>query len=437
MSILHSIKSKIPERWLRPYHYALAQFSAFTYGYPSEKMIVLGVTGTKGKSSTVQMIAQLLEAMGEPAGYTSTAGFAIRGKAIENRLKMTMPGRFFLQHMLQSMVKAGCRYAIVETSSQGLIQYRHLGINYDTVVFTNLTPEHIEAHGGFAKYRAAKGLLFAHLAKKPHKTFDGTRVPKTIVVNADDEHAPFFAAFAADAHCSYGWEQGDVLPDDVQRTADGLRMSIDGVTFAVPLVAEFEQHNALAAIAALWATGFSLERLAEAAKSLRSIPGRFERIDCGQPFHVIVDYAYEPKSIEALYRSVAPLSPQRIIGVHGSAGGGRDVARREKIGRLAGEQEDVVVVTNEDPYDEDPMVIIQQVADGARAVGRQEGEGLFIIPDRQAAVDFAMATAKPGDVVLLTGKGSEPVMAVAGGAKIPWDDRDAARRALAKVGYAR
>lgn len=445
MSIFHFIKSKIPEPFLKPYHYVLARLSTFAYGNPSQRLVVIGVTGTKGKSSTVQMIAQLLAACGEKAGYTSTAGFAIDGCIVENKMKMTMPGRFFLQRMLRAMVKTGCRYAIIETSSQGIIQFRHLGLNYDVAVFTNLTPEHIESHGGFAKYRAAKGRLFSHLTKRPKKTINGHLIEKTIVVNADDEHAAFFAAFPADTHVAFGWREKrekekeksrEIVPSDVRRDGSGLSMNIDGVAFHVPLLAQFEQQNALCAIATLAAAGIPLARLAVAAASLRSVPGRFERIACGQPFTVIVDYAYEPASIAALLQSVRILGVRRIIGVHGSAGGGRDVARREQIGRLAGAEEDVVIVTNEDPYDDDPAEIIRMVADGARATGKVDGENLFTFADRQDAIDAAIAHAEVGDAVIITGKGSEPVMAVAGGKKIPWDDRAAARTALAKAGFA-
>ncbi len=449
MSLLHTLKSKIPPRFLLPYHYLLARSAALLYGNPSNKMVVIGITGTKGKSSTTSMMAQLLMGTGRAVGYTGTAGFFVNGEESENRLKMTMPGRFLLQRLLRTMVKAGCQYAIVETTSQGLLQYRHLGINYDVALFTNLSPEHIEAHGGFEAYKAAKGVLFRHLTQRKRKTIAGERIPKTIIVNADDEAAEFYAGFPADRVFRFSWKGTPsatrIVPKDVTRDAKGLRMMIDHVAFAVPLVAEFEQQNALAAIATLAAAGVPLTELAHAATRLKPIPGRFERIACGQPFTVIVDYAYEPRSIEVLLRSIRPLlagygdpayrgKRSRIIGVHGSAGGGRDVARREVIGRLAGKAEDIVIVTNEDPYDEEPMAIIRAVADGAKAVGKVEGEDLLVIADRQDAIDEAVQRAKPGDVVLITGKGSEPVMAVAGGKKIAWDDREAARKALAKIG---
>ncbi len=442
MSLLHTLKSHIPPSMLLPYHYAMARVAAFAYGNPSDKLVVIGVTGTKGKSSTVQMIAQLLAACGERVGYTSTAGFAINGCVIENKMKMTMPGRFFLQRMLRDMVQEECTYAVVETSSQGLTQFRHVGVNYDVAVFTNLTPEHIESHGGFENYKSAKGLLFSHLTKRPKKTIDGKTIDKTIVVNADDEHAEYFTSFPADRHVAFSWKK----VQDVTRDGSGLRMTMHDVDFHVPLLAQFEQQNALCAIATLASVGVPLEKLATAASSLASVPGRFERITCGQPFTVIVDYAYEPASIAALIASVRALgvsggagsgsAGKRIIGVHGSAGGGRDVARRDAIGRLAGTEDDVVIVTNEDPYDDNPADIIRAVADGARAVGKVDGKDLFTFDDRQDAIDFAVAQAQPGDAVLVTGKGSEPVMAIAGGRKIAWDDRDAARRALAKAGFA-
>ncbi|MEK7183105.1 MAG: cyanophycin synthetase, partial [Patescibacteria group bacterium] len=165
------------------------------------------------------------------------------------------------------------------------------------------------------------------------------------------------------------------------------------------------------------------------------VAGRYEKIDVGQPFSVIVDYAYEPYALKALFAAVKQAGAERVIGVHGSAGGGRDVARRPLIGKLAAEEEAIVIVTNEDPYDEDPAEIMKQVADGARTAGKVDGKDLFVVEDRQTAIDKAMALAKPGDAVVITGKGSEPVMAVAGGKKIPWNDKEAALKALSKIGY--
>lgn len=436
--MLHWLRQHIPFRLLLPYHWVLAQFAALVYGFPSRKLIVVAVTGTKGKSSTVQFTAQLLERLGQKVGYSGTAGFSIAGKKIENRLKMTMPGRFYLQKLLRSMVHEGCRYALVETTSQGLVQYRHVGINVDVAVFTNLSPEHIEAHGGFEAYKQAKAILFKHLHRRPTKTFDGVIVPKTIIVNADDSAAAYYASFGAARTVHFGWEDEgtrDMVPRDVMRDETGMHMTIDGVPFFIPLIAPFEQTNALCAIAIVRALGFPLQGVANAAGALRSIAGRFERVDAGQPFHVIVDYAYEPRSLQVLLEAVEQLKPNRVIGVHGSAGGGRDVARREKIGRFAGEHEDIVIVTNEDPYDDDPRSIIDAVAAGARAVGKKDNVDLFTIDDRSEAIEQAIQLAQPGDVVMITGKGSEPVMAVAGGKKIPWDDRAEARHALAGLGY--
>ncbi len=435
--MLSTIRAIVPAPMLLAYHLVLARGAEMLYRHPSRSMVVIGVTGTNGKSSTVNFIAQLITTLGGTVGYTSTAGFTIAGKEIVNAMKMTMPGRFVLQKLLRQMVDAGCAYAVVETSSQGLVQYRHVGINYDVALFTNLTPEHIEAHGGFENYKKAKGILFRHLMKRSHKMIGGRRVPKVNVVNHDDEHAPFYAAFPADRHMSFGFSgdaSNDVLCADVRYpSAKGVIFSVNGIDVTLPLLADFEHKNALAAIAAVVAAGFPLADVVKAAGSLHAVPGRFERIDCGQPFTVIVDYAYEPYALLALYRSL-PEHTGRVIGLHGSAGGGRDVARRAEIGRVAAEHEDVVVVTNEDPYDEDPQAIIDAVAAGARAHGKIDGESLFTFPDRDDAIRFAVAQAEPGDVVLITGKGSEPVMAVKGGS-IPWDDRGSVRKALADRGY--
>lgn len=415
--MLSLLRRITPAPVLQFYHYFLARFSALIFGHPSEKLIVIGVTGTNGKSSTVQFIAQLLTILGEKVGYTTTAGFSVAGQAIENQLKMTMPGRFLLQRLLRQMVAAGCRYAIVETSSQGIAQFRHLGINYDVAVFTNLTPEHIESHGSFEAYKQAKGRLFSHLVNSPRKKFAGQMMEKISIINTDDPHADYFASFVPDRLVRFSFEQPN----------------FELVT--IPLEADFQKKNVLAAANVLEALGFSHGAVAQAITELKPIAGRFEKVEKGQPFAVIVDYAYEPYALQALYESVARLAPRRIIGVHGSAGGGRDKARRYQIGKLAAEREDIVIVTNEDPYDEDPRAIIEAVARGASENGKIEGQNLFLIDDRAAAIERAIGLAEPGDAVLLTAKGSEQVMAVAHGQKIPWSDRQVALQALAKRGY--
>lgn len=443
--MLHQLKQHIPEPLLAAYHLVLAKLAVALYRSPSNEMIVIGVTGTNGKSSTVNFIAQLLTELGEKVGYTSTAGFNIAGEEIVNKMKMTMPGRFALQALLRRMVKMGCTYAIVETSSQGILQNRHLGINYDAAVFTNLTPEHIEAHGGFENYKKAKGRLFAHLSSRRRKMIGGRQIPKLSVVNADDEHGDYFAQFTADKHVYYTWStaapklvsgRGEVVrAQELETDAKGANVIVNEVPCRLPLAAPFERLNALAAIATVTSLGFSLPDVLAAAETLRGVAGRFERIELGQPFAVVVDYAYEPYALQALFAAVKQAGAKRVIGVHGSAGGGRDVARRPLIGKLAAEEEAVVIVTNEDPYDEDPLEIIRAVAAGARKAGKVDDKTLFVIEDRQAAINKAIEFAKPGDAVLITGKGSEPVMAVAGGKKIPWSDKDAALKALAKMGY--
>ena len=399
-----------------------------------------------------KFIAQLLTQLGAKVGYTTTAGFSIAGERIENKMKMTMPGRFYLQKLIKHMTTVGCEYAIIETSSQGIDQYRHWGINYDMVLFTNLTPEHIEAHGGFTAYKKAKGKLFAHLMQRKHKTIAGRRIPKVSVINADDQHAAYFAAFPADRHLTYAWDgeggadhlAAKVLKKDVDPTGGGVDVAINGHATRIPFLAGFQQKNVLAAIAAVYGLGFALEDILDVVKKITPLAGRFELIEQGQDFYVIVDYAYEPYAIEALLDSVEALigdvetkGERRVIGVHGSAGGGRDVGRRYKIGHLAAGREDVVVVTNEDPYDEDPRKIIEDVARGARDGGKEEGEDLFLFDDRQEAIDYAISIAEPGDAVLLTGKGNEPVMAVAQGKKVTWSDKRAAQDALTKAGYGR
>ncbi|MCR4313668.1 MAG: UDP-N-acetylmuramyl-tripeptide synthetase [Candidatus Uhrbacteria bacterium] len=435
------LRSFVPEPLIVAYHYVLARLAAFLYGHPSEKLIVIGVTGTNGKSTTVQFIGRLLESSGERVGWTTTASFKVADREWVNDKKMTMLGRFQTQKLLREMVEAGCRYAVIETSSQGIMQSRHIGINYDVVAFTNLTPEHIEAHGGFENYKVAKGELFDRLHRLSRKHLDGREIEKAIVVNLDDPFAEYFLSFEADRYggCSWRGVQPELqtqLNTTPVLAAEGAfegtctTFSWDGENIHLKPIGRFYLENALVAMAVVSMLGVDREVIRRGIEELESVPGRLERVDEGQPFTVIVDYAYEPAALKAVYEAIGLITHRRLIHILGSAGGGRDVARRRILGEMAAQHDDIVIVANEDPYDEDPMQIVNDVADAAGANGKMDGVDLYRILDRQEAIDFAVKIAEPDDLVLITGKGSEPVMAVANGKKIPWDDRSAARRAL-------
>ncbi|MDD5438222.1 MAG: UDP-N-acetylmuramyl-tripeptide synthetase [Patescibacteria group bacterium] len=431
--MLHGIKVFIekiaPASWLSFYHKILANLAAFIYDYPSQKMVIVGVTGTNGKTTTAYLIAKALEADGSKTGCTTTALFKIADKEWLNDTKMTMLGRFALQKYLSQMVKAGCKYAVIETSSQGILQHRHEQIAYDIGVFTNLTPEHVEAHGGFENYKQAKIKLFKHLAALPPKKINGQTVSRALVLNQDDQHAQDFVVPGPQI-VWYGLNQGALKAANVNDSAEGISFALADLSVRLQLMGRVNAYNALAALAVCQVVGIDLKAAAQKLGEIKNMPGRFEKIEAGQPWKVIVDYAPEPESLKRLYEELKVMRSGKIIHVLGSCGGGRDVARRPVLGQLAAQNADYVIVTNEDPYDDDPMQIIQQVAEGAKQGGKREGENLFLILDRAEAIQKAMSLAEPGDLVLLTGKGSEQRMCVAGGRKIPWDDREAARQAI-------
>ncbi len=432
----------LPIGVLKFYHFLLAKVSASVYGHPSNRLVVIGVTGTNGKSSVVHFIGRLLEHAGCRVGWTSTADFKVGLREWTNDKKMTMLGRFQTQKLLRDMARAGCTHAVIETSSQGIAQFRHIGINYDVVVFTNLTPEHIEAHGGFENYKKAKGALFARAVANPRKAVPGVPSEKIAIANLDDEYAGFFLSFGFRKQYGFGTEErtrasgvlrANFTPLIAERIAMDATCStffVEGHPFHLKPIGRFNISNVMASIATLRALGFEWKLIQDGVSSLECVPGRMEAINENQPFRVIVDYAYEPAALQASYEAIRLFPRKRLIHLLGSAGGGRDVARRKILGEMAAKEADVVIITNEDPYDDDPMDIINQVADGAVSAGKRDRVDLFRILDREEAIQKAIRLAEPDDVVFLTGKGSEPVMAVANGKKIPWDDRSAARKAI-------
>lgn len=435
LSILRKIAPKFLVDW---YHFFLAFIAAFLYGFPSRKLVVIGVTGTNGKSTTVEMISRILEAGGIKTASLSSVRFRIGDKEDRNTLKMTMPGRFFMQRFLQQAVKAGCTHAVLEVTSEGILQHRHRFIDFHAAVFTNLSPEHIERHGSFEKYREAKGQLF-RIAKKVH------------VVNLDDEHAEYFLQFPAGTIWGYKisgragdlpaiaalrrWQAGEKLQIvEAVLAADqpnGARFSVGDTEFHLNLLGLFNVSNALAAICVAASQGINMQACKKALESIEKMPGRMELV-AREPFEVIVDYAFTPAALEKVYKTLRSrlnvrIPKGKLLCILGAAGGGRDAWKRPILGKLAGIYCDAVIITNEDPYDEDPQAIIDQVAQGAENISmnqsNQHQSAALKILDRREAIRKTFQEAQPGDTVIITGKGSEDSIAGPGGKKASWDDR--------------
>jgi len=438
--ILSLIKKIIPKkvfRFFQPaYHWTLAKFSALVFGFPSSKMIVVGVTGTSGKSSTCYFATQLLESAGFKVGLITTTLFKIDKKEWLNDKKMTMLGRFQMQKMLWQMRRAGCNVVIIETSSQGVEQFRHIGINYDILVFTNLYPEHIEAHGSFENYKKAKQKLFKYLGQLKNKKLSTLKsLKKKIIVNGDDKHAKDFLAFPVDLRFVFGTKHnlehnpkfpvaGSLIAREIAKIDHGYNVKIGNVNLEIPLLGKYNVSNFLAAASVALCLGVGVEKIIKAVKNLKPLPGRLEFIKNRRGLKIVVDYAFEPKAMEKLYETIKDVPHGKIIHVLGSAGGGRDIARRPILGKMAAENADTIIITNEDPYDEDPKKIIEEVAAGAEEIRNQKSEiGVIKILDRRKAIKEALKLAKKGDLILITGKGAEQAICVKNGKKIKWDDR--------------
>ncbi len=423
------IKKLIPKFLLSVYHWLLARIAVIYYRHPSDELIVIGVTGTNGKTTTVNFISQILECLGQRTGLASTVNFKVADKQWLNNKKMTMLGRFQTQKLLRQMVDKNCRYAIIETSSQGIDQYRHSGINYDITVFTNLTPEHIEAHGSFKNYRAAKEKLFYHLSKSKKKKIDNNIIDKIIISNSDDDETDRLKKIAVDQFITYGFDN----PSDYQGKHilldDGLAaLEVESHIIKTNILGKFNNYNLLAGLTVARALEFDIEEIINC--HISGVPGRQEFINGQQKFKILVDYAPEPQSLKHLYKAIELLPKQRLIHVIGSCGGGRDIARQPILGELAGQKSNIVIVTNEDPYNDDPQKIIDNVAFGAIKAGKELDKNLFKILDRREAIKKALILAQDDDLVLITGKGAEQFICGANGKKIKHDDRQVVREIL-------
>jgi len=378
------------------YHYCLAFIGALIYRFPSKKLKVIGVTGTKGKTTTLEFINAGLEMAGRKTALLSSVRIKVDKDSKPNLLGNTQPGRFFAQYFMREAVKKGCEVALLEIGSEGVVRHRHRFIDFDVAAFVNIHPEHIESHGSFEKYREAKLKFFRYVRRSAKRN-------KKFFVNQDDKNADLFVRAAG--------REEVVL---AVKTEIPLRMS-----------GEFNRENAGLAEAILHSLGVADQIIERAFREFNGVPGRMEYVQ-REPFAVVVDYAHTPDSLEAVYKSLQPQGG-KLICVLGSAGGGRDKWKRPKMGNIASQYCAKIILTDEDPFDEDPAQILEEIKAG---IPDEQTQRLEIILDRRQAIQRAVSLAKNRDVVIVTGKGSEPYIRISGGEKIPWSDVGVAKEVL-------
>ncbi len=417
------IKKLVPDsllEWVRPiYHWGMAFIGAVFYRFPSKKINVIAVTGTKGKSSTTEILNKILETAGYKTALSNTIRFKVGNESRPNLHKMSMPGRFTLQKLLRQAVDERCTYMVMEMTSQGSLLYRHHFIHLDTLIFTNISPEHIEAHGSYENYLQAKLNIARYMSHSCKKT--------TLIVNSDDAEHKKFLACKTDKQILYSLKQ--VEPYHIK--PNGFSFTLDGHTVNSPLSGIFNLYNTLSAITAAKNEEVADKIIIKAVENHSLIPGRVEKIECGQDFTVVVDYAHTPDSLEKIYRVFRPdpklARGNRIIAILGGTGGGRDNWKRVKMGELADTYCDEIILTDEDPYDEDPRKIVEDVAKGITNKKPQ------IIMDRKEAIHSAINMARTDDIIIITGKGTDPYIMGPNGTKTPWSDSEIARKILKEI----
>jgi UDP-N-acetylmuramoyl-L-alanyl-D-glutamate--2,6-diaminopimelate ligase len=385
-------------------HWGEAIVEETLFGFPARKLKVIGVTGTDGKTSTCTLITQMLRANGYKVAMMTTISVDYGdGKgARPNPSRMTSLGSLQLVKELKRIKQAGAEWLVLETTSHALAQHRVWGVPYTVAVMTNLSHEHLDYHRTFERYRDAKRMLF----KQTNANKRGLRIG---IANADDPNGHYFAEDVANP-VTYGINKGDLCARDVSLTPAGSRYTAvigsDEYRIDCHLPGSFNVYNSLAAVAVGRAVGLSREQIEKGIASLDAVEGRMTHVDEGQDFDVIVDYAHTPESFEKVFKEVRPLAKGRMIALFGSAGR-RDEAKRAAQGEMAGKYCDLVIATEEDDRDIDGMMILDQIAGGAEKAGKTRDKDLFLIHSREDAIQAAVDMAKPGDVILMLGKGHE------------------------------
>lgn len=408
---------------------ALSQLSAALHGYPARRLVVIGVTGTDGKTTTVHLTSAVLRAAGLRAGHLSTVSMGVGADVRRNETNHTTPQAPELQRALAEMVAEGTEYAVLEVSSHALALHRVADCEFDVAVLTNLTPEHLDFHGSFAQYREDKAKLFRMLGEtstKPTRRFG--------VVNADDPEAAHFRAASPVPVLTYGIDaEADVRARHVRATPTGSAFTVATpgeaeIDLETRLVGRFNVYNWLAAVAVAVGLELPAEAAVHAAATVAPVPGRIQTVDAGQAFTVVVDFAHTPNALENVLEALRAQTSGRVIAVFGHAGG-RDRANRPRLAQVAGSHSEFFILTTDDPYDEDPEAIIGEIEKGAEALGLRRGRDYEKVVDRAAAIALALAEARAGDVVVIAGRGHERLMTI-GRRRLPFDDAEVARDLL-------
>jgi UDP-N-acetylmuramoyl-L-alanyl-D-glutamate--2,6-diaminopimelate ligase len=407
---------------------ALARVSANFYKKPAERIAITGITGTNGKSTTAFLLESILQAAKRKSALIGTIEYHVAGKILP--APHTTPEALELNRIFSEALGAGATEAVMEVSSHALAQERVYGVPFDVAVFTNLTRDHLDYHKTMEEYFAAKRVLFEGC---------GTDPPRAVVTNLDDEYGAKLAEFSrkrSSLVLKYGWQQGDLHAEKVEITTHGTRFDLITPQEKIPLfsalIGRVNVYNILAAAGAAIARGCPAEAIAQGVGNLACVPGRFERVDCGQPFTVVVDYAHTDdalRNLTALARELVSATKGRVLTMFG-CGGDRDRKKRPLMGEAAGRGSDFVVLTSDNPRSEDPLAIINDAVVGLQKAGAKYS----VEPDRRKAIALAIGEARPGDIVLLAGKGHEKVQVTREGAA-PFDDLEVARKALQAAGF--
>jgi UDP-N-acetylmuramoyl-L-alanyl-D-glutamate--2,6-diaminopimelate ligase len=412
------IKKILPKellnKFLPLYHRFFALFAAIVYRFPSREIVVIGVTGTKGKTTTVELIEKIFNDAGYKTAVSNSLRFKVGHRSVRNTTKTSMPGRFTIQKLLRNAVTDNCDVFILEMTSEGAKQYRHTFISLDAFVFLNLAPEHIESHGSYEKYLAAKVSLASALARSKKKR-------KVLILNRDQEESKAFLSVKKDVDEIYTFSIKDALPYRILSEGVVFRLENEDVRSSLP--GEFSIKNAVAASAVARVFDIQAEVIRKSLSEFKGLRGRVEKIESKEDFDIYVDNAHTPDSFEALFKS---FPTKRIIAVFGSAGGGRDTWKRPALGKIADTYASEIILTTEDSYDEDPEQILEEIASGVRAVTPE------IIVDRREAIRTALKHGRVNTAILILGKGSEPYQTIRG-VTHDWDDADVVREELEKL----